>query len=59
MSLTVYQVEDVMKLLGVTRRTIYNHIRDGQLKGNKVAGKWIFTEEQLRNYIEGNNKENE
>lgn len=53
MSLKVYKVEDIMELLGVTRRTIYNYISNGKLKGNKVAGKWIFTEEQVKAFIEG------
>lgn len=49
----VYTVDDIMELLQVTRITIYNYIKSGKLKGNKIAGKWIFTDEQVRNFIEG------
>ena len=50
----VYQVKDLMDLLKVTRLTIYNDIKAGKLKGNKIGNKWIFTEEAVKNYIEGN-----
>ncbi len=52
----VYQVKDLMDLLHVTRLTIYNDIKKGRLKGNKIGNKWIFTEEAVRNYIEGKSK---
>ena len=51
----VYQVNDLVKLLKVTRLTIYNDIKAGKLKGNKIGNKWIFTEEAVKNYIEGGN----
>lgn len=50
----VYQVNDLVKLLKVTRLTIYNDIKAGKLKGNKIGNKWIFTEEAVKKYIEGN-----
>jgi len=50
----VYQVNDLIELLKVTRLTIYNDIKAGKLKGNKIGNKWIFTEEAVKNYIEGN-----
>lgn len=55
MGLVVYRVEDLMEMLKVTRRTIYNYIDNGDLEGRKIAGKWIFTEEQVRDFIEGKN----
>ena len=52
----VYQVNDLIELLKVTRLTIYNDIKAGKLKGNKIGNKWIFTEEAVKNYIEGESK---
>ncbi len=49
----VYTLEDIAKELQVTRRTLYNYIKSGKLKANKVANKWIVTEEQYKNFIEG------
>ena len=52
--LKIYTLEEVAEMLQVTRRTLYNYLKDGRLKGNKVVGKWIITEEQLKDFIEGN-----
>lgn len=51
--LKIYTLEEVAEMLQVTRRTLYNYLKDGRLKGNKVVGKWIITEEQLKDFIEG------
>lgn len=51
--LKVYTLVEVAEMLQVTRRTLYNYLKDGKLKGNKVVGKWIITEEQLKDFIEG------
>ncbi len=48
-----YTLVEVAEMLQVTRRTLYNYLKDGRLKGNKVIGKWIITEEQLKDFIEG------
>ena len=58
-NLKVYTVDELMALLKISRRTVYNHLKDGQLIGNKVAGKWIFSEKQIQDYIEGKNKQQE
>ncbi len=48
-----YTLEELAEKLQVTRRTLYNYIKSGKLKANKVVSKWIVTEEQLRDFIEG------
>lgn len=48
-----YTLSELAEKLEVTRRTLYNYIKSGQLKANKVVGKWIVTEEQLKEFIEG------
>lgn len=53
----VYTVLEVAEMLGVTRRTIYNYIKNEQLQANKVVGKWIVTQEQLKEFIEGSSEE--
>ncbi len=52
-NLKYYTVEEVMEILKVTRATIYNYIKSGKLEGNKVSRKWLFTEEQIKNFVEG------
>ena len=51
--LKFYTLTEVAEKLQVTRRTLYNYIKDGKLKANKVVSKWIVTEEQLKDFIEG------
>ena len=50
--LTLYNVEELSELLGVQERTIRAYLRDGKLKGRKMARKWYVTEEALREYFE-------
>ena len=52
-NMKVYTVLQVAEMLEVSRRTIYNYIKSGNLKANKVVSKWIVTEEQLKDFIEG------
>jgi len=49
--LKVYTVEDVMQIFHVTRRTLYNYIKAGQLKAFKMGREWRFTEEALQDFI--------
>lgn len=37
--LTAEQVADA---IGVTRRTVYDWLRTGKLKGKKIGGKWLI-----------------
>ncbi len=48
-----YSLEEVAEIIQVSRRSMYNYIKDGRLKANKVGGRWIVSEEQLQNFIEG------
>lgn len=55
--LKYYTTDDVLELLKLNRRTLYNHIRAGKITGHKVAGKWMFTEQQIRDYVESGSPE--
>lgn len=50
--LRVYTTEEVMGVLKVTKRTLYNYIRAGQLKAFKVGREWRVTEDALRDFTE-------
>lgn len=50
--LVLYDVETLSKLLDVQERTIRKYLRDGKLKGRKLARKWFVTEESLQAYFE-------
>jgi hypothetical protein len=51
-SLVLYDVETLSKLLDVQERTIRAYLRQGKLKGRKMARKWYVTEESLQAYFE-------
>lgn len=50
--LRVYTTEEVMGVLRVTKRTLYNYIKAGQLKAFKVGREWRVTEDALREFTE-------
>ena len=50
--LVLYDVETLSKLLDVQERTIRKYLREGRLKGRKLARKWYITEESLQAYFE-------
>lgn len=49
----LYTVEDVAKMAGLTTRTIRNYLKDGRLKGRKVGAQWRFTEQNIKDFFEG------
>lgn len=46
-----YTVNEIMEILKCTRVTIYNNLKSGKLKGKKVTGKWLFTKEDIDNFV--------
>ena len=50
--LVLYDVETLAKLLGIQERTIRAYLREGKLKGRKMARKWYVTEQSLQDYFE-------
>ena len=44
-AIKVYTLEEVMDVLKVSKRTIYNYIKADQLKSIKVGREWRGTEE--------------
>ena len=50
--MTLYDVEALEELLGIQARTIRKYLREGKLKGRKMAKKWYVTEDALQEYFE-------
>lgn len=36
------EVQDIANMYHVTRRTVYDWIKDGKIKGKKAGRKWLF-----------------
>jgi excisionase family DNA binding protein len=51
LDIKIYSMREVSEILKVTERTLYNYIKEGRLKVQKIGGKWIITEENLRKFI--------
>ena len=49
----LFTVDQVALVLGVSRRTIMNYLKRGQLAGVKIGGKWKFTAETVRRFMAG------
>jgi excisionase family DNA binding protein len=50
--LTLYTVEDLAEALNIQERTIRKFLREGTLKGRKLANRWFVSEESLREYFQ-------
>lgn len=51
-SLTLYSVDDLHEMLGISKMTIRAYLREGRLKGRKLGVQWFVTEEAIRNYFD-------
>lgn len=53
----VYTLEEVMEILQVSRRTIYNYIKADQIKAIKVGREWRVTQKALDAFLETGTEE--
>lgn len=49
----LYDVQDLAELLGLHEKTVRALLRNGTLKGNKLAKKWYVSDKELRAYFQG------
>lgn len=57
-SLTLYSVDDLHEMLGVSKMTLRSYLREGRLKGRKLGVQWYVTEEAIRSYFAESGPEN-
>ncbi|KAF1679114.1 helix-turn-helix domain-containing protein [Veillonella sp. R32] len=55
--LKVYTIKEVGEILKVSRRTIYNYLDDGTLKGVRIGKHIRFTHEEIKRLIYGDTEE--
>lgn len=48
----VYTLKEIEDLLHVTRRTLYNWIKSGQLKAFRIGKEWRVTKDALEEFIQ-------
>ena len=47
----VYTLDEVAKILQLTRRTLYSYVREGKLKAVKIGKYWRVSEENLADFV--------
>jgi excisionase family DNA binding protein len=50
----LYTPQEVAKIVRVTRTTIYQHIKKGQLKAIRIGNQYRITKAQLEEYLQQN-----
>ncbi|MBO6794042.1 MAG: helix-turn-helix domain-containing protein [Balneolaceae bacterium] len=50
--LTLYSVDDLHEMLGVSKLTLRSYIRNGRIRGRKLGVSWYVTEDAIREYFE-------
>lgn len=48
----LYNIKELSEFLQTTPQTIRKYLNEGRLKGNKIGGKWLVTEEALKEFLE-------
>ena len=48
----LYAVEEVAEMLSVGEPTIRRYLRQGRLKGKKLAKRWYVSEESIKEYFQ-------
>ena len=51
-SLTLYSVDDLHEMLGVSKLTLRSYIRNGKIRGRKLGVSWYVTEEAIKEYFD-------
>ncbi len=49
--ISLYSVEELSHMLNVTTASIRNYLRHGQLKGQKIMGRWFIADNDVREFF--------
>lgn len=52
---TMYTLQEVAELLSVTTRTMLNYMKNKRIVGQKIGGRWYYTEENVKAFLQGKN----
>lgn len=47
----VYTLDEVAEILKVTKRTLYNYVKEGKLQAFKMGKYWRVTDENLQAFL--------
>jgi len=49
----LYEVEDLVRMLGLSRVTVQTYLRAGRIKGIKIGKRWHVSEKNLKDFLTG------
>lgn len=49
----LFMVQDLSRLLSLTPQTVRKYLKDGKIKAKKVGIRYMVTEENLKNFLNG------
>jgi len=47
----LYSTQDVAAIAGIKYQMMLKHIKAGSIQGQKIGPAWVFTQEQVDNFI--------
>lgn len=50
--LTLYSVDDLHELLGISKLTLRSYLREGRIRARKLGVSWYVTEDAIREYFD-------
>ncbi len=50
--LTLYSVDDLHDLLGISKLTLRSYLREGRIRARKLGVSWYVTEDAIREYFD-------
>lgn len=50
--LTLYSVDDLHEMLGISKMTLRAYLREGKIRARKLGVSWYVTEDAIREYFE-------
>lgn len=54
----LYEVEDLVAMLEISRITVQGYLRSGRIKGVKIGKRWHVTEKNLKDFLSGDTQGN-
>lgn len=49
----LYEVEDLVRMLGLSRVTVQTYLRAGRIRGVKIGKRWHVSEKNLKDFLTG------
>lgn len=51
-NMKIYTTDEIVEILHISRRTLYNYIKAGEIKAFKAGREWRITNESLKEFTE-------